>query len=273
MTWAKIDDQFYLGLKNAAIDRDEQDLYVASLVYCNGQLTDGFIPNSILMQLYLWAKIPLEANAEAKAQAIASRLVEHEFWHVVDGGYQVHDFLDWNPSRADVMALREARSEAGKRGGEHSAAARQAKASKTASNCSSKTEAKFNPVPVPVPVPLSNQEEDLTLDIDDDLTPEQRAIRNAYDACGITFSKTHEDAHLLTIKQVGLSTWQRGWALAMEKGKHNLPAYVARCAESAMLAEQRGNNGNGKMGLAPVPATLEGRKSMYGYDSHEGEDT
>lgn len=100
-----------------------------------------------------------------------------------------------------------------------------------------------------------------------DLTPAQRAIRNAYDACGITYSKTHEDAHLLVIKQVGLVAWQQGWALAMEKGKHNLPAYVARCAESAMLAAQR--NGNGKAGIAPVPATAEDRKRMYAYDSEE----
>jgi hypothetical protein len=156
MTWAKIDDQFYLGLKNAAIDRDEQDIYLASLVYCNGQLTDGFIPYATLMQLCVWAKIPIEANAQANAQAIASRLVEHDFWEYADGGYRVHDFLDWNPSRAEVLALREARSQAGKQGGQRSAAKRQASAQADAKQVlkqtASKTEAKSNPVPVPVPV-------------------------------------------------------------------------------------------------------------------------
>ena len=144
--WAKIDDQFYLGKKAARIDRDEQDLYLASLVYCNGQLTDGFVPAANLMLLYVWAKLPMEANAQANAQAIASRLVEHDLWELVDGGFQVHDFLDWNPSREDVLALKAARSEAGKRGGQHSVAKRQASA-----QASAQAKPKQNPTPSPSP--------------------------------------------------------------------------------------------------------------------------
>jgi hypothetical protein len=74
-------------------------------------------------------------------------------------------------------------------------------------------------------------------------TPELRAVRAAYDACGILLSKTHLDAHLETIKRLGLSAWQLGYAAALEKNKHNIPAYVARCAESAMLAKQNRSNG------------------------------
>jgi hypothetical protein len=85
---------------------------------------------------------------------------------------------------------------------------------------------------------------------DADMTPEQRAIRNAYDACGITFSKTHQDAHLETIKRTGLPAWQLGFAEALKAGKHNIPKYVARCAESAMLAAQR-KNGNGRTDTRP----------------------
>ena len=58
-------------------------------------------------------------------------------------------------------------------------------------------------------------------------------------------SKTHQDAHLETIKRTGLPAWQIGFAEALKAGKHNIPKYVARCAESAMLAAQKGN-GNGK---------------------------
>jgi hypothetical protein len=146
--WAKIDDQFYLGKKAARIDRDEQDLYLASLVYCNGQLTDGFVPEANLMLLYVWAKLPMTANAQASAQAIASRLVEHDLWELVDDGFQVHDFLDWNPSRAEVLALKAARSEAGKRGGQHSRANAQANA-----QASAQAKPKQNPTPSPSPSP------------------------------------------------------------------------------------------------------------------------
>ena len=78
--------------------------------------------------------------------------------------------------------------------------------------------------------------------------PNSRAVNNAYAACGLMISKTHLDAHLDTIKRTGLTAWQSGWAAAMEVGKQNRPAYVARCAESAMLAEQKSvrSNGHGK---------------------------
>ncbi len=76
--------------------------------------------------------------------------------------------------------------------------------------------------------------------------PNAQAVRNAYDACGLLFSKTHLDAHLETITRTGLLAWQLGFAEAMKTGKHNVPRYVARCAESAMLAEQQRSNGHGK---------------------------
>ena len=45
----------------------------------------------------------------------------------------VHDFLEWNISREDVLAMKEARSQAGKVGGKRSAAQRQARAQANAS--------------------------------------------------------------------------------------------------------------------------------------------
>lgn len=71
------------------------------------------------------------------------------------------------------------------------------------------------------------------------LPPEvTRAITAAYDNAGITLalSKTHMDAHAETIARLGLDAWRKGWKTAEAEGKHNFPAYVARCAESVKLA-------------------------------------
>ena len=152
--WTKIDDQFYLNPKNANIDRDEQDLYMAGIVYCNGQLTDGFIPCGVLVMLCIWAKIELDANPQAIAQAIASRLVEHKYWEFADNGYMVHDFLEWNPSKAEVLALKEARSAAGRRGGQISAKI-QANAQ---ANAQAKSKQSSTPSPSPSPSPSLNKE-------------------------------------------------------------------------------------------------------------------
>jgi hypothetical protein len=86
----------------------------------------------------------------------------------------------------------------------------------------------------------------------DGLTPEVRAVRNAYDGAGIMFSLTHQAEHQETIKRYGLPAWQLGFAAALTAGKHNVPAYVRRCTETAHINETRGGqhatgrrNGNG----------------------------
>lgn len=148
--WTRIDDQFYLQTKNARIDRDSQDLYLAGLVYASGQLTDGMIPAEKLTLLAIWAKLPSEANIQAIAQA----LVQANFWHVLENGdYLIHDFLDYNPSRAEVEALREARSEAGRRGGQKTASKRASK-SQAIAMASDQAKLQQSSTPSPYPYPL-----------------------------------------------------------------------------------------------------------------------
>ena len=138
--WSKFDDQFYMNPKIAMLSRDEQDLYIAAIIYCNGQLTDGFIPAGVLPMLAAWSKI------EANAQAIASHLLDAGLWEMSTNGYQIHDFLDWNLSKADVLELKANRSEAGRRGGQASVAKRQAIASAKA-----QAKPKQNSTPSPSP--------------------------------------------------------------------------------------------------------------------------
>jgi hypothetical protein len=146
--WAKIDDQYYLNPKNDTVDRDEQDLHLAAIVYANMKRTRGFIAKGRLLMLCVWAKIP-EAN-EAKAEAIASHLVEHRYFDEAPGGYQIHDFGDWNKSQEELDAIRDARSEAGRRGGVASGASRRSKRSKSEPNPEPNTNQNTNPSPYPV---------------------------------------------------------------------------------------------------------------------------
>jgi hypothetical protein len=95
--------------------------------------------------------------------------------------------------------------------------------------------------------------------------PVTRAVCNAYDAVGLMVTSSHLEVHRATIKRTGLTAWQLGWAAALQAGKHNVPAYVARCAESAMIAEQRaagGKNGHGAAQLAARDATDDERQAM-----------
>jgi hypothetical protein len=47
---------------------------------------------------------------------LIDELVRAGLWDRDDKGYVIHDYLEYNPSKAQVLAVREAKSEAGKRG-------------------------------------------------------------------------------------------------------------------------------------------------------------
>ena len=161
--WSKLDDQFYLNPKNALLDRDEQDLHLAALVYASGQLTDGFIPVGVLPMLCIWAKIPVTNDVAIAKQvpevcySIATRLVEHCYWENAEGGYQIHDFLEYNPSREEVLELRNARKAAGRRGGLAKALAfAKQKPSKSSSKAVAKSYQNSAPLPLPSPNHIKN---------------------------------------------------------------------------------------------------------------------
>lgn len=149
MAWAKIDDQFFFNPKVVRAGRDARDLYLAGLTYAAGQLTDGFLPTGALALLAAMAGI-------TGAEEAAGRLGAEGLWEPVDGGWQVHDWPDYNPRAKDVKAARVARAEAGKRG---------AIAKQKSSKSSGKTEAnglangKQNPAPSPSPSPSPIQQQ------------------------------------------------------------------------------------------------------------------
>lgn len=93
MTWVKLDDHFPDHPKLQALGDDYDaglSLEVRGLCYCAANLTDGFIP----------------LRKFSNEQTTIDRLVAVGLWEPVDGGYRVHDYLEYNPSRAKVEAER-----------------------------------------------------------------------------------------------------------------------------------------------------------------------
>jgi hypothetical protein len=121
VTWAKVDDQFAEHPKVLALGRDRfagMGLWLLGLTYANRFLTDGFIPDAAL---------------PAGSRKLAARLVEVRLWEHVSGGYRIHDFGDYQPSREEVNSLRAARAEAGRKGGLRSGSTRLSKGEANAS--------------------------------------------------------------------------------------------------------------------------------------------
>jgi hypothetical protein len=83
-------------------------LWVRAGSWSSAQLTNGFIP---------------EHMAKAMANAMANgcdldALVMAGLWDRIDGGYQFHDWADFQPDATKERNKRKARSDAGKRGAE-----------------------------------------------------------------------------------------------------------------------------------------------------------
>lgn len=135
MPWVKLDDQFTEHPKVVEAGPLAAWLYVCGLTYCARQLTDGFVPTAQLRRL-----LP-----SASVVKLADRLVEVRLWEPASGGYRVHDYLIYNPSRQQTLATRKQKADAGRKGGWQ-------KASNALAECQPDA---TTPVPVPVPVPLS----------------------------------------------------------------------------------------------------------------------
>lgn len=108
MSWIKLDDGFFRHPKVVEVGRDGRLLFIAGLCYCGGMLTDGFIPNGALRGLAADAEI-------TKVQQATERLVAVGLWESCDGGFWVHDYLDYNTASEKVQGERAAARERMKR--------------------------------------------------------------------------------------------------------------------------------------------------------------
>jgi hypothetical protein len=133
MPWVRIDEHFADHPKVVQAGPLAMALHVAALCYCNRFLTDGFIPEAK-------ARTLIELGPET--DEIIKRLVTASLWDQADGGYRVHDYLDYQPSKQKVIEERSKKRAAGQAGGEASAQAR--------------AQAKSNPVSVSGSAPGSS---------------------------------------------------------------------------------------------------------------------
>ncbi len=93
MSWAKLDDAFadhpkVVGLSDAAFR-----LHVTAILYAARYETDGEIPGGVLGRM-------------GGAPASAEELADAGLWDFTEGGYAIHDYLKYNPSREQRDELR-----------------------------------------------------------------------------------------------------------------------------------------------------------------------
>jgi hypothetical protein len=85
--------------KIVSAGKDGLALYVRGGCWSAEHFTDGFLPESVIA-LFTY-------DMEIGARGMASIMVGAGLWERVDGGYRIHDYLDYNPSQEGIQAARE----------------------------------------------------------------------------------------------------------------------------------------------------------------------
>jgi hypothetical protein len=176
MPWVRIDEEMTEHPKVASAGPVALAHHIAGLCYCNRNLTDGFIPERVARHLLDWSGVgvfgvptngekPLAGPGwDVDGELAVGLLVDSGMWHRVGGGYRIHDYLDYQPSKAQVEADRKQKAEAGRLGGKQTQRRRRAETSPSEATASAAAQApaeafaeagaqaELKPDPVPEPL-------------------------------------------------------------------------------------------------------------------------
>lgn len=100
MTWVKLDDSFHSHPKPRqawGISKASIGLHAFALAYAGHYETDGAIPG--------WFVESVIPDGEERQGALDA-LLTSGLWQRVGDGYEVHDFLDFNPSHQSLVDKR-----------------------------------------------------------------------------------------------------------------------------------------------------------------------
>lgn len=147
MAWVRIDDQFADHPKVKSVGIVGMAIQMASICYCNRYLTDGFIGYSTAEAIINSLCSPITNNLHFKSSDTPSDpsdknsqniriyeisltcgmggydlsefdwakiMVSAGLWEKTKGGYLIHDYLDYNPTKEVVTQRKEASSRGGK---------------------------------------------------------------------------------------------------------------------------------------------------------------
>lgn len=89
MPYLNLDDHFAIHPKVDALSAGAFRLHVSGLCYCAMNLTDGVVETRRIPRLMPDYK-----------PSYLCELVEAAMWLPTNGGHAIHDYLDWNKSRA-----------------------------------------------------------------------------------------------------------------------------------------------------------------------------
>jgi hypothetical protein len=145
MPWGRLDDKANGNPKLLALSDAAWRMWGCALIYCQSQLTDGFVPSDAIHTFGVKARNKDEVADELCQVKVPGR---KPLWMKAAGGYVVNDYLDWNDSRESVVEKREKDR---KRKGYKPDSARNGNGTKPESFCSTTTTSTTTKEQIPQP--------------------------------------------------------------------------------------------------------------------------
>jgi hypothetical protein len=262
MVWAKLDDGILDNPKIVRVGPIGFALHAGAITWCARNLTDGFIPKQKAKQLLptswdiesddgrdvIWTLSATSGymgiEGDELVDGIVRLLVKVGLWHEETDergnyGYRIHDYDQYNPTRAEVLEEREKKRLAGIAGGRSSAAQRQARAQADAqpraeapAQAESKQRAKQNSTPVPDPVPIlepngsrgAQAPRKRASRLSEDWNPDEKDCAYAKSK-NWSAEKTAEQAERFKAHHVGKGTLMMNWNRAWQSWVLREPTY------------------------------------------------
>lgn len=152
MSWLRIEGRMPQHHKVAPLSDAAFRLHVTAMAWSVEGRTDGRIPKGVPATL-------TRAPIGKKLTAALLELTKSRAWTEVGDDFEIHDFLQWNLSAADIAARSEAKAKAGASGGKRSGEARGKRSASTGEAPASGVlpvaanlgEAESKPLPLPLP--------------------------------------------------------------------------------------------------------------------------
>lgn len=116
MPWVKISDDFYDHPKLTELSALGIAAWITGLAYCNRNLTDGRIPKSFARRCVNTDGLAILEDGRHRATPAGAshaikELLDARLWFDEGSCYVVHDYLDYQPSAADVRRGQAAKAE------------------------------------------------------------------------------------------------------------------------------------------------------------------
>lgn len=139
MPWVRFDDQFPVHRKVDSLPDPAFRLHVEAIFWCARNLTDGFVPEGDLDAV--------TARKVRRPTGFVALLIGRRIWHQADEacpsqqcpapvdnghvGWIIHDYWQYQPTREKVLADRENKVRAGRKGGLKSGQSRRSNATRS----------------------------------------------------------------------------------------------------------------------------------------------